>query len=108
MSTSGAKNDIQQGMATGIVVESESFTVWLTDGRRIAVPYKCFPRLEQATPEERRNVEIHAGGRILSWEALDEDIEVQHIVAGRLPVKLDQLITRVAEGGVEYRTKSRR
>lgn len=105
MSTSGASKEFQPTRATGMVMESDAFTVWLMDGRRITVPYRCFPRLDRATPAARRNFEIHAEGRILSWSEIDEDIEVQHIVEGRLPIKLDQPASRVAEESVEYRTK---
>jgi hypothetical protein len=47
----------------------------------VEVPLAWFPRLMRATPEEREAVEISACG--LHWEALDEDISVAGLLAGR-------------------------
>jgi hypothetical protein len=52
----------------------------LADGRVIAVPLAWFPRLSAATPEQRAAVTISARG--LHWEALDEDISVDGLLAG--------------------------
>ena len=52
----------------------------LADGRTIAVPLAWFPRLLEATPEQRLQVQLsHAG---LHWDALDEDISVAGLLAG--------------------------
>jgi hypothetical protein len=61
----------------------DEYTMWvdLTDGRTIGVPLAWFPRLFHATPEEREDYELsHLG---MHWEALDEDISVNGILAGR-------------------------
>ena len=39
-----------------------------------------FPKLLDATPEQREQVEISASG--LHWDALDEDISVAGLLAG--------------------------
>jgi hypothetical protein len=49
--------------------------------RPSGVPLAWFPRLLSASPEQRRAVEISAFG--LHWEALDEDISVAGLLAGR-------------------------
>jgi hypothetical protein len=55
--------------------------VELTDGRTLGVPLAWFPRLLRATPAEREQVEIsHVG---LHWEAIDEDISIAGLLAGR-------------------------
>jgi hypothetical protein len=49
----------------------------------LGVPLAWFPRLLDASPEQRRNVEISRNG--LHWDALDEDISIASLLAGRRP-----------------------
>jgi hypothetical protein len=60
-------------------------TLWvdLQDGRTVGVPIAWFPRLLDASPEERARGVISASGRGLHWERLDEDISVEGLLAGR-------------------------
>jgi len=53
----------------------------LEDGRTIGVPLAWFPRLLHATPAEREAYTLSRRG--LHWEALDEDISVAGLLAGR-------------------------
>jgi hypothetical protein len=64
-------------------VRFDEYTMWveLTDGRTLGVPLAWFPRLVHATPAQRQEVEISRSG--LHWEALDEDISVAGLLAGR-------------------------
>ena len=66
-------------------VRCDEDTLWvdLADGRTIAVPLAWFPRLLRASPDQRAAVRIGASGRGLHWEALDEDISVAGLLAGR-------------------------
>jgi hypothetical protein len=61
--------------------DSGSFHVDLSDGRVIDVPLTRFPRLLRATAEQREQVQISNCG--LHWEALDEDISVAGLIAGK-------------------------
>jgi hypothetical protein len=61
--------------------DAEKMWVGLSDGRVIGVPLAWFPRLLRATPVEREAFEISPFG--LHWEALDEDISVEGLLAGR-------------------------
>jgi hypothetical protein len=61
--------------------DSDSFHVDLSDGRVIDVPLARFPRLLRATAEQREQVQISNCG--LHWEALDEDISVAGLIAGK-------------------------
>lgn len=65
--------------------DAERLWVALADGRRLGVPLAWFPRLMRASAEEREAVEIRAFG--LHWEALDEDISVAGLLAGRSAVR---------------------
>ncbi|MDQ2078901.1 DUF2442 domain-containing protein [Xanthobacteraceae bacterium Astr-EGSB] len=64
-------------------VRFDEHTLWvdLSDGRTLGVPLAWFPRLLAATADERARVELSRTG--LHWEALDEDISVAGLLAGR-------------------------
>ena len=59
----------------------DNLWVELADGRQVGVPLACFARLHQATPEQRKNVQMSGGGTGLHWEQLDEDISVAGLLA---------------------------
>ncbi len=60
--------------------DEDSMWVSLADGRTLSVPLAWFPRLLDATPAQRTQVELSRAG--LHWEALDEDISVAGLLAG--------------------------
>jgi len=62
---------------------ANELVVTLTDGRILSVPLIWFPRLAEAQPEERANVELLGDGQGFHWPALDEDISVLGLLAGR-------------------------
>ncbi len=78
-------NDVR---AIKIECNEDAFSVLLNDGRTLTVPYICFPILDAASPSQRESVEIYANGRMLHWPKCDEDIEVAHLLSGKLPRKL--------------------
>ena len=55
--------------------------VELLDGRVLGVPLAWFPRLLQATPQQRLDYEISYDG--LHWDEIDEDISIAGLLAGR-------------------------
>jgi len=61
--------------------DEDNLWVSLSDGRTISVPLAWFPRLLDATSEQRAAVELSQSG--LHWEALDEDISVAGLLAGQ-------------------------
>src|SRR5690348_7444818 len=74
------------GMSTSAKsVRFDEQTLWveLTDGRVLGVPLAWFPRLLRASPAERSACRISPTGQGLHWEALDEDISVAGLLAGR-------------------------
>jgi hypothetical protein len=70
-------------LATGVAVSEDTLSVELADGRTIAAPLAWYPRLAQATAEERAAWRLIAGGRGIHWPALDEDISVTNLLAGQ-------------------------
>lgn len=66
---------------TNVEFNPDTFAVSLSDGRILHVPLAWFPRLLKATPIERSEFELSHSG--IHWEALDEDISVEGLLAGR-------------------------
>ena len=69
--------------AKSLRFDENSMWVDLADGRSLGIPLAWFPRLLAATPEQRAGFEISGGGTGLHWPALDEDISVAGLLAGR-------------------------
>ncbi len=61
--------------------DDDSMWVSLSDGRVISVPLAWFPRLLNASAAQPKAVELSRTG--LHWEAIDEDVSVQGLLAGR-------------------------
>ncbi len=64
-------------------VRFDADTMWveLDDGRTLGVPLAWFPRLLQAPPDKRQQVELSRHG--LHWPELDEDIGVAGLLQGQ-------------------------
>jgi hypothetical protein len=67
--------------ALNVTFDEDTFSVDLSDGRTLRVPLVWFPRLLHATPEQRSRYELSRSG--IHWEAIDEDISVDGLLAGR-------------------------
>jgi hypothetical protein len=74
--------------AKAVKFDDDSMWIELSDGRALGVPYAWFPRLLNASKKQREAVEIGRFG--LHWEAIDEDISIAGLLAGRR----DQTIER--------------
>lgn len=69
--------------ARSIRVTEERLSVELTDGREISVPLDWYPRLAHGRPDERARWELIGPGHGIHWPALDEDISIEGLLAGR-------------------------
>lgn len=68
---------------TGVSVTPDTLTADMEDGRTISVPLAWYPRLLEASPEERINFRLIGKGVGIHWESLDEDISSENLIAGR-------------------------
>jgi hypothetical protein len=68
--------------AKEVQVSEDELSVVLADGRRIGVPLAWFPRLLNASAEQRRNFEILGDGQGIHWPDLDEDLSVAGLLRG--------------------------
>ena len=80
MPDSAVKMEIPR--AGNVIVTDESLTVELDDGRTITVPLAWYPRLLHASQQEKNSWRLIGKGRGIHWEAIDEDINVQGLLAG--------------------------
>ena len=56
--------------------DGDRLLVGLADGREISVPIVWFPRLAEASTEERNDYRFIGGGIGIHWPRIDEDISV--------------------------------
>lgn len=69
---------------SAIRLDFDESMMWvdLSDGRKLGVPLAFFPRLLQATPQQRLQYEMSGNGTGLHWETLNEDISVEGLLMG--------------------------
>jgi hypothetical protein len=75
--------EIEIPYAVDAYLTEDTLSVDLSDGRTISVPLGWYPRLEHARPEERAKWRLIGKGKGIHWEALDEDISVEGLLAGK-------------------------
>ena len=66
--------------AVDVMVTDDRIVVVLADGRELAAPLAWFPRLLEATPEQRRNWRSIGRGHGIHWPDVDEDISVPSLL----------------------------
>ena len=68
--------------AVDVAVNSETLDVVLADGRRLSAPLEWFPRLENASEQQRANWRLIGAGVGIHWDEIDEDIAVSTLLDG--------------------------
>lgn len=74
---------IENAAAESVAVSAEELTVRLSDGRSVSAPLVWYPRLLNGTAAERKKWRLIGDGEGIHWPALDEDISVENILAGK-------------------------
>jgi uncharacterized protein DUF2442 len=77
MSTSAVKLD---ATAVDVTVTDDQLVVILADGRELAAPLTWFPRLLEATDDQRRKWRLIGRGQGIHWPDVDEDISVASLL----------------------------
>jgi hypothetical protein len=62
--------------------DQHSLIVDLMDGRTISVPLAWYPRLLNATAEQRSNWEKAGAGYGIHWPDIDEDLSTEGLLRG--------------------------
>ena len=79
MTISATASDIR---VRTVRIDDEELAVDLMDGRSISVPLAWYPRLLDATPEQRRRYEMSGGGYGIHWPDVDEDLSTEGLLRG--------------------------
>ncbi len=67
-------------LITGVSFEDDVLHVFLSDGREIRIPLEWFPKLRDASPEERQNWRLVGKGIGIHWPDLDEDVSLEGLL----------------------------
>jgi hypothetical protein len=70
-------------LARRVWFDNTSLWIELYNGRKIQTPLTSFPRLYDATKEQRNKFTISGGGEGIHWREINEDISVEGLIAGR-------------------------
>jgi ATP-dependent Clp protease adapter protein ClpS len=68
--------------ATGVRFDERHMRVELMGGRTLNVSLACFPKLLDASPDQRARYAVREQGRLLSWTSLDLAIPVNVLLLG--------------------------
>ena len=66
--------------AVNVRADDTLLRVTLADGRELAAPLEWFPRLRDATPEQRNHWRLIGRGQGVHWPEVDEDISVASLL----------------------------
>jgi hypothetical protein len=73
---------MNNALAIKLSFDDANMWVHLVDGRILGVPLNFYPRLNNATAEQRLAYIFSGDGAGLHWDDLDEDISVEHLLKG--------------------------
>ena len=73
--------DLNQVEIDEVIVDDDSLTIELLDGRTVVAPILWYPRLAYATQSERQHFEIRTN--VIYWPVLDEEVSVRSLLLGR-------------------------
>lgn len=62
--------------AVDVAVDNAALHFILADGREVSAPLEWFPRLRDASPEQRQHWRLIGKGVGVHWPEIDEDIAV--------------------------------
>jgi hypothetical protein len=63
-----------------VACTESDLVVSLRDGRKIVTPLWWYPRLSNASPEQRAHWELAGAGRGIHWPDVDEDLSLEGIL----------------------------
>ena len=66
----------------GVTFDDHRLIVDLMDGRTISVPLAWYPRLFDATVEQRQSWRVAGAGYAIHWPDIDEDLSTEGLLRG--------------------------
>ena len=70
----------QLPVAVDVACTERTLEVALSDGRMLSVPLVWFPRLYNATPDQRSDWQLVERGAGIEWADLGEDVSVEGLL----------------------------
>lgn len=70
--------------AVNVSFTKNALHLLLADGREISAPLSWFPRLQEATNEQRKHWRLIGNGIGIHWSDIDEDIAVKTLTSNSL------------------------
>lgn len=74
--------DEKQLQVTDVDVTETVLVFKMADGRRIEAPLWWYPRLQAASPQDRRKWAILPFGDAVGWEDIDEYVSAKALIVG--------------------------
>lgn len=68
--------------AVSVSFTEDTMSVTLRDGRVITLPLDWFPRLKNATPDQRDDWQLLGDGLGIHWPQVDEDLSTRGFIYG--------------------------
>jgi hypothetical protein len=68
--------------AVDVTVTNDRLIIILADGRELSAPLAWFPRLSEATDEQRQKWRLIGRGQGIHWPDVDEDVSVASLLRG--------------------------
>ena len=65
---------------TGIAFEGKTLVAQLTNGNRISIAMRRYPKLLRATPAQRSKWRLIGKGLGIHWPDIDEDLSVENLL----------------------------
>jgi hypothetical protein len=90
-----------------VKLTDDELIVQLEDGRTLAVPLVWYPRLLHGSKREREDWRFIGRGVAIHWPALDEDISIEGLLAGRRSGESQNSLKRWFAGRVSARSNKR-
>ena len=73
---------LKDGIAEDVWFDSNMVHIRLLDGRELSVPIVWFPKLRDATSDQRNKWRLIGRGLGIHWEDIDEDILIASLLQG--------------------------
>ena len=70
-------------MAVDVKFDASTLRVRLLDGREVGIPLAWFPKLQHATPAQRKRWRLIGKGVGIHWDSIDEDLSVPALLGNR-------------------------
>jgi len=81
-------------IAINVQITKEQLMVELEDGRTISIPLAWYPRLQHASPAERKRWQLLGDGYAIEWTDVDEHIGIEALLAGRRSGESEKSLAR--------------